>query len=531
MSKSFSQLLLHSPTDRHPRTWTCVKGKGIPPLVRELEKQVLNATGWTRWKLSEKLASKFDCSHNTIEQIFRRTSGFYPLSVILKLAKLSKNGVRSLRKIDRCTEYIKVNSASAKPVKVIRRVTTTLAKILGAFMADGSLNVQIVIAARKNKFLEPIKIQLRNDHINYSYGKTPSRKQYYVSTQVNRENTQKITRLLHEVRLPIQTHYSIELTDAYRDNVEAFLGWIKHEFNAAPSLFGKKKNAWRVTFSNKIIARYFMQFFGVAPGPKTYTAHEPLIIQRAPLAIRKSFAKGVLMFDGCVTNRGKIAFTTVSGKLRNSISDIWKMDGIKFGVSLGRKKEFNLYTYSQNQIQKLLEYFEEGTQKWKLLNWLSGDIRYTPTIHNANPNSISIEKVLDTLKEIKKCDAFFLRRRFACSHTTIRVFLKILQRQKRIGLSQWPRGIYKDGVEKSAAVLLTIPMHNRIFRNLQEKFGEYQNCAAFLEILKATLSAWKVRKNRIPLEYLEKLCGILDFDYDKVLLTVREVDREIAEVI
>src|SRR3989338_3836044 len=218
MSKLFSQLLLHSPVDRHPRTWICVKGTDIPSLVKKLEKDVLNVTGQTRWGLSEDLASKFRCSHNTIEQIFRRKRGFYPVPIVLELAKLNSKKPYVLRKFDQAAEYLKVNSASAKPVRCVSRLSKTMAKIIGAFMADGSLSMQVLIASPVRNELKKIENKLDNLEIRYSSGNAPSRKQYYISVQVGDKNFYTLRKIIATCSLPVQTHYNIELTDMYRYN-------------------------------------------------------------------------------------------------------------------------------------------------------------------------------------------------------------------------------------------------------------------------------------------------------------------------
>ena len=58
-----------------------------------------------------------------------------------------------------------------------------------------------------------------------------------------------------------------------------------------------------------------------------------------------------------------------------------------------------------------------------------------------------------------------------------------------------------------------------------------KNFAEFLVIQKGTLSAWRVRKNRIPFYMLKKMCESLELDLGKALTKVAKTDREIVEII
>lgn len=538
MNKRFNLLLLHQPADVHPRTWICLKGIKLKTILKKLEKDVLKNQGWCREKLSREVANRLNCAHTTIKWILQGKHKFYSIPIILTLSKFSKDREKFLKKFKKNIEYLKVNSASAKPVKVVYKLNENLAKILGAFMADGSLSIQIVIAASNLRDLEKIKFKIARLKIHYSAGTSPSRNQHYISIQANKNNYNVLNKIILSFHLPTQTHYNIELTDEYKDNVEAFARWIKEEFNITPNGFKKKRNAWRVTFSNKILARYLMIFFETKPSYKAYSAFEPKIIKKSNLRIRKAFAKGVLMFDGCLTKEKKVLFSTVSQSLFTSIKQIWRKDNIKFGKSISEKKcsynpkriyiLFTLFTTAENKKMKILKYFEVNTQKWKLLKWLSGDLDYTPIIKE--DSSLSIKKVLIILQKIKICDAIFLKNYFKCSHSTIRTYLKILKNQRKIKLSNRPNYINKY-VNKNATVLLKNKFHKLLFKKIRKKFKKDKNFAKFLGIHKATISTWKLRKNRISISIFKEMCKILDFNFNTASKNIEKIDREIAEII
>ena len=535
MSMGFNLLLLHSNSDIHPRTWLCLRGTKLNKTFKLLEKTARHKNKLSRNAISKLISSKYGCSINTIGRILQGNTRYYPIPILLELLKLNKNSKKIVNQINKDTEYLKVNSASCKSVKAVKSLNKNLSKILGAFMADGSLSIQVVIAASSSKYLEKIKSKLENLKIKHSLGIALSRNQTYISIQLNSNNIKNINKILKNCpkNLKRQTHYAIELTEEYKDSVEAFKNWVEEEFNIQPNRFEPKKNAWRVAYSNKILSRYLTAFFEVIPGPKTYTAFEPRIIRKSQLSIRKSFARGVLMFDGCVSKNNRINISVKSGYLHKSIKEIWKKDEIKFGSYLSKRRsgtEFCLFTTAENQTNKLLEYFERGTQKEKLMRWLYGDVSNNPIIKTRDVSLLSTENILKILRKTKKCDSAFLKTHFKCTHTTVRIYLRILRNQNKIKLSNHPDGI-NVYVDENTTVLLNNRIHNLIFQKIKDHFGLCKNFAKFLGIHKATLSAWKLRRNRIPVSVLKEFCSILDFDYNEALKSVVKVDREIAEII
>jgi hypothetical protein len=538
MSKKFNLWLLNQPQDKHPRSWLCFGGKKLRKILMELKTEILKNQRWSKNRLDKEIANQLGCSISTIGMTLRTNRKFYPVTIMKALLKFNDNRLKFLKEITKNIEYLKINSASASPLRPIDKLNKNLAKILGAFMADGSLSVQIVIAASDLQSLKEVQSTLTNLKIRYSTGSSPSRNQHYVSIQANKENYHLLNKILQTFHMLTQTHYNIELCDEYKDNVMVFTKWIKDEFGIEPNRFVKYRNAWRVTFSNKVLARYLMLFFEVKPSYKSYYVFEPRVIKSSNLNIRKAFAKGVLMFDGCITGKGKIAFSTVSLNLFTSIKQIWDKDNIKFGQSINERRSsynpknsyilFNLSTTSDNKKRKLLKYFEPRTQKWKLLNWLSGDLTYVPIL-KVN-RSLSLDKVSKVLKKVKACDANFLKNHFKCAHGTIRAYLKVLNNQKKIKLSNKPKQL-SEYIDESGTVLLKNKAHQALFNKIKESFGKYKNCASFLGTHKTAFSAWKVRKNRMPIFVLKKLCEVFDFNFIKFSENnIEKIDREVAEV-
>ncbi len=500
----------------------------IKKIVQSLEREVLSQHKMTRESLSRELSSELNCTIGVVKQVLQGRRGAYPLPILLKLLNKSINKKLYSEKIQDNTVSLKVNSASAKKINIPRKITATLAKILGAFMADGSLSVQLIIASPTIKKLQKVRGTLDEFKYSYSTGKSDSRKQHYLAIQMNRGN-ENIYNILDKNNLLLQHHYNIELTEQYADNVIAFNKWIWKTFEIRPTSFKKKGNAWRTIFSNKLLARYLIMFFGVKPGAKTYTAHEPVNIKLSSLTIRKSFAMGVLMFDGCVTKAGNITLSSKSKLLYESIREIWRKDKISFGGKENRRNEWVVYTNKNNNQKRFLEYFEKNTQKNKLLHWLAGNIHHKPLI-GTNISHLSIDKIMDTLKKTKACDLDFLEQTFQKNYTSIRHYLSILKNQKKIKISRKPHKI-TNFIDEKTSVILKKDTHEKIFQRVREKFVTDKNFATIIQINKATFSAWRRKKNGIPIKILKEICKFLQIKFENIAYTINGTDRDVIEII
>ncbi len=528
MSNLFNLLSIHSPTDRHPRTWVAVQGGKITILMKELEKDVLKNKKLSRESLSRELAQKLKCSHGVIKRVLQGKSKFYPIPIIFELIRNSKKRNYFLDRIGNNIAFLKINSASAKPVRAVRTLTNTIAKIVGAFMADGSLSAQKIFATSIKKDINEMKEKIEQLKLKSSFGYSKARRQYYISLQITSENIEVIKKLHNLTNLRVQAHYNIELTDEYKDNVEAFNEWMKETFAVLPTNFGKRGNAWRTIFSNKIIAKYLMYFFEAVPGFKTYTAYEPSRIRKAPIEFRKSFARGVLMFDGCVTKGGKITFSSKSQKLASAIKEIWAEDNIAHGILKKNKRdEWIVATTSKNKLNQLLDYFEPNTQKRKLLYWISGNNRIKPIVKETL--TLSTKKVLLLLRKIKSCDVHFLEEHFKKGYTSIRYHLNILKNQNKISISTKP-SVWSRHINEKATVYLDESTHNMFFAKIKEKINLGKNVASILGVHKATFSAWKLQKNRMPLEIIREICFLLNINFENLTKNITQTDRDIVEL-
>jgi len=533
MSSNLNLFLLHRPSDRHPRSWICVQGKVLIDVVQELERDILKAHKLSREHLSKLVSDELHCARGVVKNILRGGASFYPLVVLKKLIVRSTRPKAFYKRIRENILTLKVNSASAKPVNAVHVLSKDLAKIIGAFAADGSLSVQLILATTTQSPMEKLCADLGRTTYPLRIRWSQARKQYYVAIQLNEHSRGLLEYLYRHTHkdLLTQTHWAIELVDEYEDSVRAFAKWMKAVFNIEPTSLNikKEKRAWRVIFSNKIVARYLTEFFGMKSGLKTYTVSEPEVIQNSTLEVRRSFARGALMFDGCVTKGGKISFSSKSKNFASAIQDIWAKDKINQGILLrNRRGEYVISTIIPNRINRLLKYFEPETQKWKLLRWISGDKKVKPIIRDNGV--LSAERILLLLKRIKYCDVNFLERYYKKRYTSIRHYLKILKNHGKVNISTRPHG-WSKYIDEKATVYLDKTTHRMLFAKIKEKLNLGKNAADVLGVHKATFSAWKLQNNRIPIEVLRRLCYLVNLDFKSVSPHIVQTNRDVIEFI
>jgi transcriptional regulator with XRE-family HTH domain/predicted transcriptional regulator len=215
------------------------------------------------------------------------------------------------RRVIDSIEFLVVNQKSSKPIKAVKTIDENLAKIIGAFAADGSY------------------------------------------------------------RFPDMLSWE----DEYEEQLKIVSNWFYNSFgvNLKIKSLKKIKNSFTTRFRNKIIGRYLEVFFDFYPKKKVYTVDEPNIIKKQSLEIRKAFASGALMFDGSVNFDSTVSFNSASKKFRDSIAEILSKDGITvFAPSKPNKKfHWNIYTslkFDKSQLKKLVYYFEKDSYKWKILD-------------------------------------------------------------------------------------------------------------------------------------------------------------------
>lgn len=529
----FNLLSLHKEYDIHPRSWICIKGNEIKELVFELENEIKLQYSITREELSRLISKKFNCSHTVVKKILQGKKDFYPIPVILEMTRLCKNKIY-LSKIAERIEFLKVNSASSKSVTGIKTLKIDLAKIVGAFMADGSLSYQIIIAS-KNHDIEDVENTLKELKVRFSGSYSKTRKEYFISFYPNYGNFYKIEELikLFVKKFQVQTHMQIEVTDEYKNSIEAFNRWTKNCFGIEPTSFKKRGNTWRSIYSNKIFGRYLICFFDVKSGYKADIAFEPEVIKKSSINIRKAFALGVLTFDGSCTIAGNISLETKSENLFNSISNILELINVSFGTRFSREM-YNITTYKGNNFQRLNGLFEKNTVKWlrfKESYTKVGDSNFQLRYKKFSQSKITFNELIELLKNLRSCDINFLTTYFNCAHTSIVHYLNVLKNNNQIRLSNRPLYFNSEFVSPKTTVYLKEEFHNKIFDKIKDEFIEYQKFGRYINVDHGTISSWKIRKNRIPLPEIKRFCDILKIDSSEINTNIEETDRRIVEII
>lgn len=536
MSKNFNLWLLHKSSDVHPRSWICVSGDRISNQIYELELDVLKELNLTRESLSKLLANKLQCNYGVIKQLLQGKRKFYPIPIILELVKLTKRNRYYLKTIHKSIKYLKTNSATSKPIKLVKNLTIDISKIIGAFMADGNLSFQVIVENRNKLNLEPIENELNILRYKFSKGYSKTRNKFFLSTNANYKNFDQINNfiMINSKGFNILTHYNLEITDEHKNNVESFNRWMKNTFDINPSSFNKIGNAWRSIFSNKVMARVLITYFEIKSGYKTDIAFEPLLIKNSNLNFRKAFVLGVMTFDGSITISGNLTLTIKSRYLYESVQEVLTRCSIKFGG--GYKNGFyKIFTYKENSPIEIGKFIEENTVKWQRLMHYSNidksEVSLESLYRKYPQRKISFQEIVNILTVIKSCDINFLAKVFNCKHTSVVHYLKLLENQNKIKLSESPSLLNPIFVSSNTTVLLKKAFHENLFSKILNKFVEYQEFGKSIGVENGTLSAWKVRKNRIPLPIIKRFCDALDINESKIWKNIEKVDRRIVEVI
>lgn len=341
----------------------------------------------------ERVCGSDDFCLRSIDTIIKSlTSNWVPLVVVSGILDIYKekfqiqdNKFNEIKtRIVDSIQYLRVLQNNSKPINAVKEVSEDLAKILGAFAADGN-------------YTPPDMIRWEEEH---------------------------------------------------KDNLDALSKWFENSVNLKLRIKpeNRGKRSFVTKFRNKVIGRYFEIFFGFQPTDKRYTVDEPKLIKKQSLKIRKSFAAGALMFDGSVNSDGGVSFSSVSKKFRDSVSDILLEDGIKLSVQK-KPVKFKKHTrfgktdvwrfcssheLSLNQLKKLSLYFDEGTFKRKILDFYLSEFKISrindlrllfPKIRN----KLHPADLVNIIINLERFDVYRLIRQTNSSRATILRYLRILE--------------------------------------------------------------------------------------------------------
>ena len=161
---------------------------------------------------------------------------------------------------------------------------------------------------------------------------------------------------------------------------------------------------------------------------------------------------------------------------------------------------------------------------------LCNDNNYLDEIHSKieflKVNSVSSNGVF-AIKNLNED----LAKYFKCNKCSLLSYLTIMKNNNLIKSSNNPDKINKRFVNNLTQVFLNENIHSFIFNKIKKDLGTYKNFGKKLDMHKATISAWKLRKNRIPLNILKEICNLCYTDFSIILNNIKETDREIIEVV
>jgi hypothetical protein len=310
---TFDLFKLHvSEEDRNPtNSWIRAKGN-LSNIVHKLLLDVQKIKKLSQIQFSSELATQIGCKKDTVFNYFSSANNnreiYYPLifleTLIEKWSEICNIEPTKIRnQINTNIWSLTIGNRTSKEIIAMRELSPIFCGIIGAHAADGTLS--------KN--------------------------------------------------------YQIILIDGHEEAVRIFSTLINRCFGLNSKIEKSKySNAYLCRFNNKIIGRYFTQFFGFPIGEKTYTVTEPNIIQKSPLVFRKAFAKGVMTFDGSVRLDGRIGIQIRSKNLFNQLKKIFELDKIKIYTSNTRDGFFSIESQPSS---KWLHYFEEGSIKYLRLKY------------------------------------------------------------------------------------------------------------------------------------------------------------------
>lgn len=360
--------------DRANQSWICFNGPNLDDIVNKLSNKLIKRYNLKSKKELCSLIAKIIKSKTwTIEQVIYNHKKWIPIVILKTLIYLSKN--KNYKKnILKGVKYIKCNSSKSRPITAIKNLNLNLCKIAGAHTADGNISSCIGLEIKDKKlFKKVLKITKKYDKNKRIY---LTRDRYRINIKTDKPNLliDEIKNKFPEQSIKIWFKYGINLTEGYYKSTLAYKNWIDNTFGTNVKLRRHgTKNAWRIDFDNKIIARYLIKFFNFPAGPKTFTVKEPEIIKNSNLRYRKAFLLGLMTFEGYSFSkyRKTVGILIKNKYIINSVNNVLK----SYDIPLRKIKEDNYGRWAcdskvlkKEEYKLVLNLFEQNTEKWNKIN-------------------------------------------------------------------------------------------------------------------------------------------------------------------
>ncbi len=455
---------LHIPLeDAKSLRWVSASGTN---LNEELVK-VLKEMGVSKYLMSLIISKENKISNSTVQKMFYGRS-FVPIIVMerilqewkTRLNKTERDLLEKKIEIQRTFEQLKVN-ASEKPIKAIRYLSEELCKIVGAHVADGSLNLYIEFSSYNRGEILNFLNEINNLFKAKSKLTVIKRlKKYKFGLSVTSNNIQKLNKSNFD-RFDVSITYQISIIDEDKQAVEYYGQLLEKCFGIKRPEITYYHNAWGFNICNKIIGRFLRCIFDLPIGKKSEIVKEPKIIRESSLKCRRAFACGVMTFDGTVELRRSIRLDVKSKYLRDSIKEILNLDEI----NVTNYEYKNGYTFHSpinlkpEIARKWLSYFIEGTEKhqkiYEIVNGFSGKVNsaeeFKLIIDKVYPagerTKTTLSRIFDLIKNIQSGQLKDLAKLSCISHSQLLGYLRLLIKMNVIvksgriyqynNLSQW----------------------------------------------------------------------------------------------
>jgi hypothetical protein len=377
---------LHNRTeDVKPKSWIRAEGKDFSLEIRKIIRDI-KCKGLSGRKigyyLSKELGYKSPSRCSAIIHYALKKDIPIPFPMVDELAKLYEklydmDNEKLKKRLCEKIEFLSLNVKNSDRIKVVKDLSENLTKIIGAFAADGNL--------------------LRKPYKNFGFS------------------------------------YRLLLEDEYKSSVNALNKWFKDVFGISLCIRrNNKNNTWMICTWNKVIFRYFTEFFNFKSGSKVYSIDEPEMIKNSPLEIRKAFACGVLTFDGSVGVDSNVELFIRSKNLAESIFRILRLS--KADPILNAKGNF--YSVKCLASSDLLDFFEKQTNKWIRVRSLSSGFERGPKDFNEakdvfkelfNKNN-KILIILHTIRNLKSFSIIELTKTLNYKRRTLTTYINFFIR-------------------------------------------------------------------------------------------------------
>lgn len=473
--------------DKSPRSWLRLKGEKLLEEVRSILSEIINKHG-SLPNISKIVAERLDANPLTVENNLRciRNNKWYTsrkndvsiplIDALLKIWDIKRYEKKKWELIE-LTEFL--IAYKSKPTKAVKELILELCKIAGAHAADGTLS-----------------------HTRFS-------KSGFAHRWIIIERDEKAIKSLKE--------------------------WIENVFGVNVNI--KKSNyedAFKIVIDNKVIFRYLTKILGFKTGHKIYTVSMPSVIQKSNLNMRRNFALGVLTFDGCVDIHGYVRMGLMNEKLRDSVVEVMKEDGIDVKFSRYKRGEFVMRVFIKENDPRILNYFDGNSIKYILAKFFidGSNAENIMELFNGNVNSkINLRDVLEISRKLRVYTISTLRKCLELSHRTMRAYLRILEKAGYLEVIR-PKDIVTiplvlDNIDDKTAVMLENNYRDEFFNRVL--IGSSQkDLARVIGVFPSVVNNWKCGRNKIQIKYLKRLLNINNkMDEKEILDSIKSLNKNI----